>query len=103
MEKYILDQNGDPVPEPDLMKWAEWFERTDRHLAEDNLANGVQVSTVFLGVDHAWVHENSQPVLWETMIFGGEHDQYQRRYTSKKDAAEGHAHAIRLALGLETL
>lgn len=30
------------------------------------------------------------------MIFGGEHDQYQERYTSHKDALEGHKKAITL-------
>jgi hypothetical protein len=30
------------------------------------------------------------------MIFGGEHDQYQMRYTSYKDALEGHKKALEL-------
>jgi hypothetical protein len=28
------------------------------------------------------------------MIFGGEHDQYQERYTSYEDAVEGHQKAV---------
>ena len=52
------------------------------------------VSTVFLGLDHAW--NSDVPVLWETMIFGGEHDQYQERYTSHEDALEGHKKALTL-------
>jgi hypothetical protein len=30
------------------------------------------------------------------MIFGGEHDQYQDRYTSHEDALEGHQTALTL-------
>jgi hypothetical protein len=50
---------------------------------------------VFLGLDHSWT-PGGKPVLWETMIFGGEHDQYQERYTSHKDALEGHEKALTL-------
>jgi DNA-binding LacI/PurR family transcriptional regulator len=32
----------------------------------------------------------------ETMIFGGEHDQYQERYTSYEDAVKGHQIALNL-------
>jgi hypothetical protein len=49
---------------------------------------------VFLGLDHAW--DSDIPVLWETMIFGGEHDQYQERYTSYEDALKGHQTALNL-------
>ena len=54
------------------------------------------VSTVFLGLDHAWPKDDVTPMLWETMIFGGEHDQYQDRYTSVEDALEGHQTALTL-------
>jgi len=30
------------------------------------------------------------------MIFGGEHDQYQERYTSYEDALKGHQTALNL-------
>ena len=96
IDKYILDEHGEPQPEPDLMKWAKWFETTERHILCDKLPNGVKVSTVFLGLDHNWSN-GSLPVLWETMIFGGPHDQYQERYTLKSEAIKGHIHALRLA------
>lgn len=31
------------------------------------------------------------------MIFGGPHDQYQRRYETKEEALRGHAEAVALA------
>ena len=36
----------------------------------------------------------NRPILFETMIFGGEHDQYQERYATREEAVEGHARAV---------
>lgn len=49
---------------------------------------------MFLGIDHAFM--GGPPILWETMIFGGVFDGWQRRYASKLDALEGHASTMRL-------
>ena len=101
-EKYILDANGDPQPEPDSMKWAEWFEhhRDEKRVAVDYFGE-VMVSTVFLGLDHNFLSEGD-PILYEPMIFGGEHDQYQDRYRTKVEALEGHKRAVELVQGLKS-
>jgi len=39
--------------------------------------------------------------LFETMIFGGEHDQYQVRYSTWDDALNGHQFAVNLAQGVD--
>jgi hypothetical protein len=95
---YILDNNHKPVP-ADVMVAAKWREDNPniKRVAYDELKdlNGddVRISTVFLGLDHAW--DSDIPTLWETMIFGGENDQaYQERYTSYEQAIEGHQKAI---------
>lgn len=103
-DKYILDEAGNPQPEPDLLKWGKWLETGNRRVKQDTLPNGVKVSTVFLGLDHSFRFGDDRftdlpPVLWETMIFGGPHDQYQDRYTSKEAALEGHEYALKLAKG----
>lgn len=49
----------------------------------------VKVSTVFIGIDHAFGGE-SGPLLFETMIFGGKHDHYQERYKTWDEALKGH-------------
>lgn len=92
MDNYILDEKGDPVKEPDLLKWAKWFECGNRSLKRDTVFDGVDVSTVFLGLDHGF--NGGAPVLWETMVFGGEHDEYQERYNTKEQALEGHERII---------
>ena len=98
MENYILDENGQPVREPNLLRWAEWFDnlRHQRVLAIDKLPNGVTVSTVFLSVNHRFTG-HGPPVLWETMIFGGDHDREMWRYDSREKARAGHAEAVRIA------
>lgn len=53
----------------------------------------VFVSTVFLGVDHAW---SGRPMLFETMIFGGKHDEECWRYSTWQEAEDGHWRAVKL-------
>ena len=94
-EKYIL-VNGEPQVEPNLLKWAEWFENSERHLKQDVIGN-TRISTVFLGLDHSF--GGGPPVLWETMIFDGPEgllDETQWRYTSQEDALAGHENAVGL-------
>lgn len=56
-----------PVPEPDVLKWAEWFGSADRVVAQTEIGASM-VSTVFLGLDHNfWVE--GPPLLFESMIF----------------------------------
>jgi hypothetical protein len=89
-QHYIL-HHGEPVAEPDLMRWARWFEthNDERVVARDELPGGVTVSTVFLALDHAFGY--GQPVLYETMVFGGALDEEQDRYHTRDEAEAGHA------------
>ena len=84
---YTLDEHNRPVQEPDLLKWAVWYETHKRHLGNDRV-DDVRVSTIFLGLDHSFVEDS--PVLWKTMVFGGEFDQMQERYYCYEDAVNGH-------------
>jgi hypothetical protein len=92
--KYILAEDGKtPVECDNEVLWAKWFQGTERHVARWHSADGkVTVSTVFLGLDHNF--EGGEPVLWETLISGGEHDEFMDRYTSYEDALNGHEQAI---------
>ena len=94
MAWYILDENNKPIRSTivDCGKWLE--ENPERKAVEQEHIGDIFISTVFLGLDHAW--DSEIPVLWETMIFGGENDQYQDRYTSVEDALEGHKKALTL-------
>jgi hypothetical protein len=88
MHHYILD-GQEPVPEPDVLRWARWFESADRVVAK-TVVEGQEVSTVFLGLDHQW--GIGPPLLFETMVFalGSSLDQRCERYATWADAVAGH-------------
>ncbi len=92
IDKYIL-VDGVPRPCEDLLEWGRWMEKREGILKQDHIGD-VKVSTVFLGLDHGF--GDGPPVLWETMIFGGPHDQYQERYSTKEEAERGHQAALAL-------
>lgn len=73
-DKYILNDRGEPVPCNDLMTWAKWFEgNSNQRIVKQDAVGKSKISTVFLGLDHVWPLKpfGHQPVLWETMVFGG--------------------------------
>ena len=94
-DKYILEGKT-PKPIDDILEWAMWFETADRFVANITLPNKVQVSTVFLGLNHSF--GGGTPILFETMIFGGKHNEYQERYATWEEAEAGHLRAVELAL-----
>ena len=93
---YIMEPDGSFRP-AQLLEWARWFEKAERHVAEDKVGD-VRVSTVFLGIDHRFFAgdetDGSRPILFETMIFGDEHDEYQERYCTREEALVGHSRAL---------
>lgn len=99
--RYILNENGQPVAEPDLYKWGSWFEKRDRILKQEWIGR-CWVSTVFLGLDHNY-SEEGPPILWETMVFGGPHDQsWAERCSGSREQAEAmHARMARRVLEQE--
>ena len=94
--KYVLDANGDPVPEPDLFKWGAWMQAADRRVARTQVTAEVWVSTVFIGLDHNYF-DRGPPHLFETVIFHGPLHQAQWRYSTRAQALAGHLEACELA------
>lgn len=94
MHLYVLDEHGNPKQVSNLTIWAKLFESQDRILTRDEVS-GALVSTIFLGCDHSQ-SKDREPILWETMIFGGEHDQFLTRYTTREEALAGHADAVKM-------
>ena len=95
MKLYVLDNENWPVKVKTIREWGEWFENTtNRVVGYTEITSEVHVSTVFLGIDHRHI-SSGPPVLFETMVFGGEHNELQQRYVSWDDAVTGHAAAVR--------
>jgi hypothetical protein len=96
MKNYILDGKT-PKPVDNFMEFARWYETADRHVKRTELPGGIVVSTVFLGLDHRWHTMDGPPILFETMIFGGDHDEFQNRYSTWEEAEKGHEEAVSIA------
>jgi hypothetical protein len=92
---YILDNDNRPVP-ADLEEWARWLEHNNRHVGFTQITSQIDVSTVFMGIDHRHFGDGP-PLLFETMIFGGPLDGATWRYVSWDDALVGHKAAVRKA------
>lgn len=58
-------------------------------------SESARVSTVFLGIDHNVF--GGPPLLFETMIFGGVHDETQLRCSKWDEAEEMHKLACEMA------
>lgn len=53
----------------------------------------VDISTVFLVIDHGY---DRVPLLFETMVFGGDMDGYCWRYPTYQDAEAGHEEVVEM-------
>lgn len=91
LEHYVLDDDGTPVLEPDILKWVVG---RNHNIVAKTMVGDVKISTVFLGINCAF--DGGMPLLFETMIFGGPHDCYQRRYVTRTGALDGHTEAVAL-------
>lgn len=81
----------------DAKMWAREFQKRQIgndpwRVAYDKIDDHCYVSTVFLGINHNW--RNSDPVLFETMVFGGPLDLDGQRYCTYDDAERGHAEIV---------
>ena len=89
---YLLNDDRTTKQVPP-MAWALGFETADRVVEKTNVGDA-EVSTVFLGIDHQF--GEGPPILFETMIFGGEHDEEMWRYSTWDEAKAGHSHVVSL-------
>lgn len=89
---YGLD--GQPITHDEFFRL---YETDDARRIGYETRDGITVSTVLLGIDHNW--GDGPPLIFETMIFGGEYDAEQWRYSRRDEAEEGHRRACALAFG----
>jgi len=114
---YILDSQGNPILEPDYLKWAVWFERAERHderhIGNDHFGD-MWISTIFLASAHISKEiGNDNVMLYETMVFASDEVierlleisetddrsifstffggiDIQKRYATRQEAEQGH-------------
>jgi hypothetical protein len=76
---YIL-KDKIPVKANNMLEAAMWMNNFQNCIVEKTEIGNVKISTVFLGLDHSYFA--GPPILFETMVFGGEYDEHQQRYTT---------------------
>ena len=89
------DRDGVPMSQSAWM--AKFEDREYKRVATETFDGGVEVSTVWLGLNHNW-DPDGLPLIFETMVFGGKKDGEQWRYSTEALAIEGHAAVVRLVL-----
>lgn len=94
--RHMILVDGEPTP-VSLLEWGRWFDDINNRRVAETFVGDVHISTVFLGIDHRF---GDGPPLWfETMIFGGEHDEFQDRYSTLDEARSGHNRAVAMVQG----
>ena len=91
---YLLDDNKVPY-EVSLEESYQVYRDMDMKIVKQETVGDSKVSTVFLCLDHAW-HGEEGPILFETMIFEGYYDSFQRRYKTYDEALRGHNDAVEM-------
>lgn len=87
-ERHYIERDGKPVAVP-FREWVAWmFCDPHRQVAATRIAKGVDVSTVFLGLDHSF--GGGPPILYETLVFGGPLDGQGQRTCTREQAVERH-------------
>ncbi|MEH2201208.1 hypothetical protein [Nostoc sp.] len=66
----------------------------------EDYVGSTRISTVFLGLNHQWL-PNKPPLIFETMVFGGQIDYQQIRYSTWDEAVAGHQAIVELIKVLE--
>lgn len=77
----------------DTNEWSknrEELKKNDKKHVGLDFVDGKRISTTWLGIDHQF--RDGPPLLFETMVFddGSWNDIYCKRYTTWKEAEEGH-------------
>ena len=90
MEEYfVLDERGEPRPEPDVEVWTRWFEQADRGIARTSVSPDVAVLTTFRAVDEA-PEPGVAPRLYDTHVFGGVLDGEEVASATRDEAVAAH-------------
>lgn len=86
-----FDRDGEPMTLDQYCKTLDSKGR-DKRVGYTKIDADVSVSTVWLALDHQW--GEGEPLIFETMIFGGDHDGWMRRYSSEEAAMRGHLRVV---------
>ncbi len=85
-----FNRKGEPI---DLITYGLLHRDQEYVIIRKTIYINAKVSTVWLGINHNF-DPNGTPLIFESMIFGGEHTEYQDRYETEEQAIAGHQRII---------
>lgn len=91
MGEYYIMQDGKVFEVDDILTYGQYFENEDWIIARTQIGD-VLVSTVFLGLNHRF--GPGAPLLFETLVFGGELEREMERYETIDEARIGHEQMV---------
>ena len=94
--RYILDDNGNPVPELEEAKWRAWY-ATDKQVIARDTVGAATITTVFTSfvADHAEVRPR---YWWQTALVGGPEElRFEYCFGLRIEAVEMHAAMVERA------
>jgi hypothetical protein len=80
-----FDRNGQPMTTD---QFADLFGDWNYKRVAKTKVGDAEVSTVWLGLDHGY--EDTGPLIFETLVFGGPLDDEMERYATEAEALAGH-------------
>ena len=84
--------DGEPI---DALEWSLLFGDTDARQVAMTTVGDVDVCTDWIGLDYGF-GETPAPLVYETMVFGGDHDGELWRYPNRDAALAGHDQVVAL-------
>jgi hypothetical protein len=89
---YVLDGHK-PIRAKSVIEYANCLASDEKQVAK-TLFDKTTVSTAFIGFNHASPWNECEPIVFETMVFGGDFDRHCLRYSSWEEAEKGHADIV---------
>jgi hypothetical protein len=105
----ILDERHNVIP-TDIYEYVQFYEQIAKRTVARTRVSGLEVSTVFLGLNHAYFL-GQEPLWFETMVFADPtraiapevaallsqwRDNQLKRYSTWAQAEKGHAQMVRI-------
>ncbi len=92
-KNHAILRNGEVVPVSSAQEYMQWFSIPDNHRVALTKVGEIKVSTVFLGLNHAFL-PTQRPLWFETMVFGGALDEESDCYATLEEAMAGHERMV---------
>jgi hypothetical protein len=86
MSSPFYDLDGEPI---DMFEWEVLFRDCEGRQVAETEVGDVRISTVWLGINYRFDEEGA-PLIFESMVFGGEFDHTTDRYPNWHAALAGH-------------